>query len=128
MIYRVGTVEDWPAIVQFLNDTGYFRPVNPGDIGGTWFVAEKDGEICATLWFFGYPPNAYIDYFAVKPCDGLSRVAARLLAKTQNVLKEHGVRYVRACIPYSNIPMARLANYFGAQIALDYTSAFKEIT
>lgn len=128
MNYRAGTVEDWPTIVQFLNDTGYFMPVNPGDIGGTWFVAEKDGEIYATLWFFGWPPNAYIDYFAVKPCDGLTRIAARLLAKTQAVFKAHGVKYVRANILEDNVPMAKLANYFGARLALNYATAFKEIT
>jgi hypothetical protein len=123
MNYRVGTVEDWPKIVQFLIDTDYFIPVDPGDIGGRWFIAEQDGEIKATLWSFGNPPNAYIDYFA----SSSPMVAARLIAQTQAVLKAHGIRFVRATIPKDNLPMVRLANWFGMNIALDYTTAFKEI-
>lgn len=123
MNYRVGTVEDWPKIVQFLNDLEYFMPVDPGDIGGRWFIAEQDGEIKATLWFFGDPPNAYIDYFAASS----PMVAARLMAQTEAVLKAHGIRYVRATVPKDNRAMARLANYFGMNIALDYMNVFKEI-
>lgn len=127
MNYRVGTVEDWPKIVQFLLDTNYFLPVNPGDIGGRWFIAEKDGEIYATIWSFGDPPNAYLDYLAIKPSDGLSRVGARLIAQTQAVLKAHGIRRVHANISEKNIPTAKLANYFGMKLALGCVMAFKEI-
>ena len=99
-----------------------------GDIGGRWFIAEEGGEIHATLWFFGEQPNVYIDYFAVKPSTGLGRIAGRLMAKTEAVLKAHGVRFVRAAIPKNNTTMRKLANRFGMCTALNYTNVFKEIT
>lgn len=123
MNYRVGTVEDWPAIVQFLLDTEYFLPVDPGDIGGRWFVAESEEGVEGCIWFFGEQPNVYIDYFAAAS----PMVAARLMAKTEAVLKAHGVRFVRAAIPVDNKPMMRLAHWFGMDTMLDYTNVFKEI-
>jgi hypothetical protein len=54
-------------------------------------------------------------------------VAARLMAKTEAVLKAHGVRLIRAAVPRDNVPMLRLANWFGMDIMSDYTNVFKEI-
>jgi hypothetical protein len=95
MRYRRGESKDMPAILAFLDRVDYFDA--PPHEGGHWLVAEEDGNIVATIWFFYEPPYAFVDYWAGK---GL---AAMLVAQLAELILRHlGVKRVLGVVQLEN--------------------------
>lgn len=122
MNYRLGIPEDHERIKSFVEDTGVYHDVRPDIMGGQWMIAESDGQIRGTVWFFGQAPNVYVDYLA-----GKGIVASKLMARLELALRQLGVKWVRSMIHSTNKPALRLAGAHGLQGAADYVFVAKEL-
>jgi hypothetical protein len=123
MIIRRANHMDWASIGEFLNLVDYFMPVDPAQLGGEWLLAiNNEGSICGTIWFFAGGQNAFIDYWAATS----GRVASKLAATLEAVLRVLGVRYVRATISATNEGARRLATGLGMiESGNDYKLVFR---
>jgi hypothetical protein len=118
---REGLPEDFPKIAEFVKK--HVTVCNPELIGGHWLIAERDGEIVGTIWFFGEHPNAYVDYWI-----GQGKVAAKLLIELEIMFRLLGIRYVRAVTHASNTNAKRMAtDGIGAASIDNYTFFCKEL-
>jgi hypothetical protein len=102
MQYRLGTPDDYAAILAFLDRTAYFDV--PPHEGGHWVIAEEDGTIRATIWFFHEAPYAYVDYWAGKGTD-----AALVAYLAQLIMARLGVRRVLGVVQLDNTPAINTA-------------------
>ena len=124
MNYRAAEPADFPEIVEFLDTKQYFCPVNPDSIGGHWVVAEQDGKIRGTVWYFAEPPNCYVDYWAA---DG-PRVATRLLQCLYAGCVTSGLPRIHGMIASDNKQALRFATEgFGVLAAAPYHRIYKEL-
>lgn len=124
MIYRVAGTNDYAAIKEYVDKTDYFNPIDPGTLGGHWVIAEHEGQVHGTIWFFASPPHAYIDYWT-----GKGRTALRLGQLVEALLAKNGVRYIHGAIHVSNLDAARLAIHGNGMLGhLQYILLMKELT
>jgi hypothetical protein len=122
--YRLANISDYPAIADYVHKLDYFMPVDPSTLGGLWLVAEQDGVIVGTMWFFVGLGNAYVDYWA----GDTAFIAARLGALTQEVLAQMGAKHVRGMIGALNVRAQRLAMGLGMVSTQEqYALAYKRL-
>ena len=122
MLYKIATPDNFPAIKKFVDATGYFWPVEPEKIGGHWLIAIHKNKICGTVWFFGEPPHAYVDYWV-----GRNVIATRLGAQLEDIFKKAKVKFVRGMIHTTNLPAIKLAMGLGMKGDGPYVSMYKDI-
>lgn len=128
MRYRIGTHKDHTDIEDCIASTEYYPPVDASLMDGTFVVAETcEHEIVGCAWIMHYGRNAYLDYLAIRPRYQHLGVGVRLLAKTREVLKRRGVRYVRAAVHLSNLEALRLGPAFGAALHSPYALCFADL-
>jgi RimJ/RimL family protein N-acetyltransferase len=127
MVYREGTPADYPAITELISTGDYYLPTNAAEIGGQWIVAEHDGQIIGTIWAFAAGPQAYVDYWYVRPEWRHGMVPAKLVMLMQAALQNHGVRFVRACILTNNQSAKRLLAALDMAVDDGYSMAYKEL-
>ena len=68
ILYREGVLADVPVIVNLCNNHGGYDEIDAQVVrtGGTWYVAEVEGEVVACVWFLTDRQHASIDYLAVR--------------------------------------------------------------
>ena len=121
---RPATIYDLPAIAEFLANTQYFIAIDPSTLGGKWLIVERDGNVEATLWFFGEVPHAFVDYWAAKH----PRQALVLGYAAEAYFKAMGIRYVHGMIYNKNAAALRLAmRGFDMVAAGFYIRIYKEL-
>jgi hypothetical protein len=120
--YKIAQPEDYPKLQEFIKD--YITACDLEQMGGHWAIAKNDGEIKASVWFFGEHPNVYIDYWI-----GTSKIAAgKLLFNLEASLRLLGIKYVRAVTHISNTHVKeQLSKWRGAAFVDDYTFICKEL-
>lgn len=125
MEYRIARSEDLPDIAEYIASKEHFLPCDPGQLGGTWLVAEDNTGIRGTVWFFMQEPHMYVDYWAADT----PRTAARLGVVLEAGIKKHipSVRYIHGLILTSNTASVRLAIGLGMNAQDGYTLVYKEL-
>ena len=124
MNYRMAEPVDFPAIMEYLDSTKYFNPVNPFDVGGHWIIAELDGEVRGTVWCFAEPPNCFVDYWSASG----PVVATKMLWCLNQFCVTNKVTRVHGIIASDNLPALNMAtNGYDALAAAPYHRIYKEL-
>ena len=125
MDYRVATALDFPAITELINGSGYYGPMSAAELDGPIVIAEHDGELKGCVWAMVCGRHAFVDYLCVKPGNG--RVALMLCLGMEKLLRDHGVKYVRANVASHNLPAVRVLNSMGMACDPGYDLAYKRL-
>lgn len=125
MQYRVATVQDLPGITWMINQSDYYGPMSAAELDGPIVVAEHDGVLKGCVWAMVSGRHAFLDYLVTRPANG--RVALMLVLAMEKLLREHGVKHIRANIASDNIPVLRGARSLGMAVQDGYHLAYKRL-